>query len=312
MTTGTGCTWTAVSHATAWLTITNGASDSGSGTVSLSVEPQHHDAGSRRNRDHRRSDLHGYAERRVVHVHGFSHDDVSTVGGRQRIRDGDDDNWLRVDRDDQRVVDHHHLWCAGHGQWSGQLHGCAEHGNVAAPWQPPDRGTYVRGRAGGQHLHLRPDAREQGNRRGRRYRHDHRRHRRGCPWTATTNRSWISVSGTGTAAGSASYTVSPNTSGASRDGTITIGTRTFRDAERGDLEYARGTDADCGSQKPAGKSDRGSRRYFTSGQPRSAHARSRSNVAPAAADAALRNVAGSDVRTAWSVSLIAMSASVVD
>ena len=49
----------------------------------------------------------------------------------------------------------------------------------------------------------------------------------GCPWTATTTQSWISVSGTGTASGSASYTVSANTTGASRVGTISIGTKTF-------------------------------------------------------------------------------------
>ena len=49
----------------------------------------------------------------------------------------------------------------------------------------------------------------------------------GCPWTATTTQSWISVSGTGTASGSASYTVSANTTGASRVGSISIGTKSF-------------------------------------------------------------------------------------
>ena len=49
----------------------------------------------------------------------------------------------------------------------------------------------------------------------------------GCPWTATTSQSWISVSGTGTASGSASYTVSANTTGTSRQGTISIGTKSF-------------------------------------------------------------------------------------
>ena len=46
----------------------------------------------------------------------------------------------------------------------------------------------------------------------------------GCPWTATTSQSWISVSGTGTASGTASYTVSANTTGTSRVGSISIGT----------------------------------------------------------------------------------------
>jgi hypothetical protein len=49
----------------------------------------------------------------------------------------------------------------------------------------------------------------------------------GCPWTATTNQSWISVSGTGTASGSVSYTVSANSTGTSRVGSISIGTQSF-------------------------------------------------------------------------------------
>ena len=51
----------------------------------------------------------------------------------------------------------------------------------------------------------------------------------GCPWTATSNQSWISVSGTGTASGSASYTVSANMTGTSRVGSISIGTQSFSD-----------------------------------------------------------------------------------
>jgi hypothetical protein len=48
----------------------------------------------------------------------------------------------------------------------------------------------------------------------------------GCAWAATTNQSWITVSGTGTASGSVSYTVQPNTGGA-RTGAISIGTQVF-------------------------------------------------------------------------------------
>lgn len=49
----------------------------------------------------------------------------------------------------------------------------------------------------------------------------------GCPWAATTTQSWIIVSGSGTASGSASYTVQSNTTGASRIGAISIGTQVF-------------------------------------------------------------------------------------
>ena len=48
----------------------------------------------------------------------------------------------------------------------------------------------------------------------------------GCIWTASTTQPWISVSGTGTTSGTASYTVSPNT-GSSRVGAISIGTKVF-------------------------------------------------------------------------------------
>jgi len=49
----------------------------------------------------------------------------------------------------------------------------------------------------------------------------------GCSWTATTTQSWISVSGSGTAAGSVSYTVLRNTSATQRTGSISIGTQAF-------------------------------------------------------------------------------------
>jgi hypothetical protein len=49
----------------------------------------------------------------------------------------------------------------------------------------------------------------------------------GCTWTASTSQSWISVAGSGTASGSASYTVQSNTTGSSRTGAISIGTQVF-------------------------------------------------------------------------------------
>ena len=49
----------------------------------------------------------------------------------------------------------------------------------------------------------------------------------GCAWQATTTQAWISVSGNGTASGSVSYNVQPNTTGSTRTGSISIGTQTF-------------------------------------------------------------------------------------
>lgn len=49
----------------------------------------------------------------------------------------------------------------------------------------------------------------------------------GCAWDATSNASWISVSSSGSGAGTIGYAVSPNTSGRSRTGTVTAGGRTL-------------------------------------------------------------------------------------
>ncbi|MBL8240298.1 MAG: hypothetical protein JNM66_22955 [Bryobacterales bacterium] len=48
-----------------------------------------------------------------------------------------------------------------------------------------------------------------------------------CPWTATSNVTWITVSGTGQGNGSLSYNVQPNTTKESRTGTITVGNDTL-------------------------------------------------------------------------------------
>jgi hypothetical protein len=48
----------------------------------------------------------------------------------------------------------------------------------------------------------------------------------GCTWAASTTQPWITVSGTSTASGTATYTVAPNT-GSSRVGAISIGTQIF-------------------------------------------------------------------------------------
>lgn len=48
----------------------------------------------------------------------------------------------------------------------------------------------------------------------------------GCAWTAASNASWITSSGTGSGNGSVAFAVAPNTGG-SRTGTVTIATQTF-------------------------------------------------------------------------------------
>ena len=49
----------------------------------------------------------------------------------------------------------------------------------------------------------------------------------GCVWAATTNQSWITASGSGTASGSVSFTVAANPGTTSRVGAISIGSQVF-------------------------------------------------------------------------------------
>ncbi len=51
----------------------------------------------------------------------------------------------------------------------------------------------------------------------------------GCPWIATSNASWITISGgsVGNGEGTVSYSASANTTGSTRTGTLTIGGQTF-------------------------------------------------------------------------------------
>jgi len=57
----------------------------------------------------------------------------------------------------------------------------------------------------------------------------------GCPWTATSNASWITITGgaSGTGSGTVSYSVAANTSSASRTGTLTIAGHTFTVTQSG-------------------------------------------------------------------------------
>ena len=114
--------------------------------------------------------------------------------------DRNDLRWVRLDGDEQRVVDHRDLWSAGHDQWSGQFHGGAEHGDVAAASarltiaRPAVRGDA--GRPTPAATLLTPANRTIGGEGGTGSITVGTAS--GCPWTATSNQSWISVSGTGT------------------------------------------------------------------------------------------------------------------
>ena len=55
-----------------------------------------------------------------------------------------------------------------------------------------------------------------------------------CPWTATSNESWITTSSTGTGSGTVDFTVAPN-HGFARVGTITAGGQTFTVNQSGEL-----------------------------------------------------------------------------
>ena len=57
-----------------------------------------------------------------------------------------------------------------------------------------------------------------------------------CSWSATSNASWITITAgsTGTGNGTVSYSLSANTTGSSRTGTMTIGGQTFTVTQNGD------------------------------------------------------------------------------
>ena len=49
----------------------------------------------------------------------------------------------------------------------------------------------------------------------------------GCPWTATSNSTWLTTSSSGSGSGTVNYSVTANTATTSRSGTIAVGSQTF-------------------------------------------------------------------------------------
>jgi len=81
----------------------------------------------------------------------------------------------------------------------------------------------------------------------------------GCPWTAASNVSWLSIPSTtfGTGSGTVSYSVAANSATTSRSGTMTIGGQTFTVNQAGSLQYTlsinkSGTGTGTVSNSPAG------------------------------------------------------------
>jgi hypothetical protein len=57
----------------------------------------------------------------------------------------------------------------------------------------------------------------------------------GCVWSASTNQSWISASGSGSASGSVSFTVAANPGTTQRAGAIAIGSQVFTIIQNGTI-----------------------------------------------------------------------------
>ena len=83
----------------------------------------------------------------------------------------------------------------------------------------------------------------------------------GCPWTAASNVSWLSIPSTtfGTGSGTVSYSVAANSATTSRSGTMTIGGQTFTVNQAGSVQYAlsistSGTGTGTVSNSPTGTS----------------------------------------------------------
>ena len=227
VTTSTGCAWTAVSHATAWLAITNGASGSGNGTVSLSANTNTTTqvrVGTATIAGQTFTVTQNAASCAFTVSPTTMLAPFAGANGSATVTTSDGCTWTATTNTPWITVT-----SGAEGTTSGQVNftvapsaatsqrlgSLTIAGRTFAVTQAANTCSYV----------LTPANRTIGGEGGTGSITVGTAS--GCPWTATTNQSWISVSGTGTASGSASYTVSANATGTSRVGSISIGTESF-------------------------------------------------------------------------------------
>ena len=228
VTTAPGCAWTAVSNATAWLAITNGTSGSGNGTVSLSTNTNTTTqvrvgtatiAGQTFTVTQSAAScaftISPTSMQQVPFAGGNGSSTVTTSDGCAWTATSNT-SWITVTSGAQGTTSGQvNFTVAPSTATSQRLGSLTIAGRTFAVTQVGNTCSYV----------LTPPNRTIGGEGGTGSITVGTAS--GCPWTATTTQSWISVSGTGTASGSASYTVSANTTGASRVGSISIGTQSF-------------------------------------------------------------------------------------
>jgi hypothetical protein len=141
VTTTTGCTWTAVSNATSWITVTSGASGDGNGTVKYSV---------------------------AANPDNAARSGSLTIGGKPVTVNQPANPCAVTLTANTRTMN-------------------AASGSGAITFTVPA----------------------------------------GCAWTVRSNASWITATGTGTGSGSVNYSVTSNTTSASRTGTVNVGASVF-------------------------------------------------------------------------------------
>ena len=102
-----GCSWTATSSAP-WLTVTSGASGNGNGTVGYACRESEYD-GADGDDQRRRADIHGDAGGGGVQHDDLADRELADRGRRRGDGGGDGERGVvRVDRGEQRAVDHDH------------------------------------------------------------------------------------------------------------------------------------------------------------------------------------------------------------
>ena len=223
-----GCAWTAVSNNTSWLTITGGASGNGDGTVSFSVTANTSTqqrtgtltiAGQTFTVTQNAGRLHATRSRRRARPWRLR---AGTYPRRSRRRPG------AAGR--QRATPHGSTSPparSGSGAGSTSFTVAPSTSTAQRTGSLTIAGPSVHRDPVGQHLHLHAHAGEPDADRKRRVGHDHCRHVERVHVGSVDDAVVDHRQRHGTASGSASYTVQPNTTGSNRTGAISIGTQVF-------------------------------------------------------------------------------------
>ena len=155
-----GCPWTAVSNAS-WITITSGSSGSGTGTVGFSVAAN--SGGSRTGTiTIAGSTFTVTQDAACAYQIDPSSQSIGANGGAGTSGPRFDYLWLRMDRHQQRAMDHRDLRCERKRKWERQFQCGSQHWKLHSNRHADDCWANVHGVAGTPLVQLQPFPRQQG------------------------------------------------------------------------------------------------------------------------------------------------------